>query len=1025
MTVPASLPRAVRFAREWRAGGVRSIEAFLKSEPGDVPPDDLLDLIQQEILLLDPDVPPPDEYRRRFPTVADQVGALFAMNALLDDREEATESVDLPQYRVEGRLGRGAIGEVFRARDEVLGRPLAVKVLRAEWQADPAAAERFWDEACTTARLQHPGVAPVYEAGYGDGDRPYIAMKLIEGQTLAFLLAERASPAERLDSFIGIFEQVCQTVAYAHSRGVIHRDLKPANVMVGAFGEVQVMDWGLAKEVGSPERGVRNEPPPAHPIPLSAVDTPHMQEGRTQAGEMIGTPAYAAPEQTRGDHARVSTASDVFGLGAILCEILTGKPPFASVEAARAGDVGPAHARLGFPPGTAGILPARTLGPSKDSPGDASASAGRMPAVPGGGSAAQSLNALAVACLSADPQDRPPDGSAVAAAVAAYRASQQERLRAAELAAARAAAERTARHRAELLRLIGLLLLVAAGLGAWAWFSRQASIVREVEGATNEGRALRDEMVRVGGDPVLLAAAERSARRAEGLLQGVAGRADLRARVAALLADLERDGRDPELVRRLERARLDLDLPGARDVSALDAESAAAFRDAGIDIEGNPSDVAEQIRGRAVRAELVALIDYWAGLWARIAPEGPRADHLFAITRLADPDDRRNAIRDALWSGHVAPLHAEATTSDLPAPLWVTVGTMLARRPSHAAVGLRILHAARRRYPGDFWANHNLAFYLCQVEQKFADAIPYFTAAAALRPGLARVRVNLGNAHRAAGNLPAAIDAHRDAIALQPDLAVAHFNLANALADSGDIEAAASEAREVVRIDPAYRNGYFRLGWLLALIGARADAVAALELAVKTPADPECRAAYADALKEVGRFGDAVAVLRRLKEELKGAPQAVRVGLMLREAERMVQVEAEVKRIEAGGPEPRTAEALWPTAWACSLTGHDVLAVRLARQALALDPDRERRPAGQTELFHVAAALRIGDRGTALGWLRDELDFQSRDPAGRQAVRLWRQHRDLAAGRDLAQLPEGERAAWAELWKKVDAFVRR
>ena len=117
----------------------------------------------------------------------------------------------------------------------------------------------------------------------------------------------------------------------------------------------------------------------------------------------------------------------------------------------------------------------------------------------------------------------------------------------------------------------------------------------------------------------------------------------------------------------------------------------------------------------------------------------------------------------------------------------------------------------------------------------------------ALRPGLARVRVNLGNAYRAAGNLPAAIDAHRDAIALRPDLAVAHFNLANALAEAGDLEAAASAAREVVRIDPGYRNGQYRLGSLLALIGAREDAVAALEQAVQSSTEPECHVEYADA----------------------------------------------------------------------------------------------------------------------------------------------------------------------------------
>src|SRR5213079_1144661 len=131
--------------------------------------------------------------------------------------------------------------------DPELGRDLALKLMLGECAGRPEAVQRFREEAQVGGQLQHPGVVPVYELGRADDGRPYFTMKLVKGVTLARLLKERASPARDRPRFLKIFEQVCQAVAYAHAKGVIHRDLKPANVMVGAFGEVQVMDWGLAK----------------------------------------------------------------------------------------------------------------------------------------------------------------------------------------------------------------------------------------------------------------------------------------------------------------------------------------------------------------------------------------------------------------------------------------------------------------------------------------------------------------------------------------------------------------------------------------------------------------------------------------------------------------------------------------------------------------------------------------------------------------------------------------------------------
>ena len=164
-------------------------------------------------------------------------------------------------------------------------------------------------------------------------------MKLVKGKTLSALLSERESPDQDQAKLLGIFEQVCQTMAYAHSRSVIHRDLKPANIMVGAFGEVQVMDWGLAKVLQT--GGIADETRAAQkPKDMSVIETVRSSGSatfggvsvgsQTCAGSVMGTPAYMSPEQAAGDAELLDARADVFGLGAILCEILTGQPPYVA-----------------------------------------------------------------------------------------------------------------------------------------------------------------------------------------------------------------------------------------------------------------------------------------------------------------------------------------------------------------------------------------------------------------------------------------------------------------------------------------------------------------------------------------------------------------------------------------------------------------------------------------------------------------------------------------------------------------------
>src|SRR5262249_24857384 len=155
-------------------------------------------------------------------------------------------------------------------------------------------------------------IVPVYELGQFRDGRPYITMKLVEGHTLAAILRGRSDPGRDLPRLLGIFEHVCQAMAYAHARGVIHRDLKPANVMVGAFGEVQVMDWGFARalagDAAADERATGSDSTPSA----------RRRKGLTHSGALMGTPAYMPPEQARGETARIDRRADVFALGAIL-----------------------------------------------------------------------------------------------------------------------------------------------------------------------------------------------------------------------------------------------------------------------------------------------------------------------------------------------------------------------------------------------------------------------------------------------------------------------------------------------------------------------------------------------------------------------------------------------------------------------------------------------------------------------------------------------------------------------------------
>lgn len=286
--------------------------------------------------------------------------------------EPAPGDLVVPGYQILDRVAQISLCSVFRARDLTLNCDVAIK-----FSHPFGAAERLAHEARVMVQLAHPGIVPVHRFGVLPDGRPFLVMKLIKGQTLAQLLREPVRP-DGHRRLLAVFEQACQTIAFAHSRGVIHRNLKPSEVMIGAFGEVLILGWNLSRLSAEPVAD-----PEATPPLVNETDSPSHQ--------VVGTPAYMPPEQARGEPA--DTRSDVFGLGGILCTILTSAPPFPPADAisdllrrVAAGDLTETFARLD------------ACGADTD------------------------LIALAKKCLSPNRDERPADASALAALVAEYRA---------------------------------------------------------------------------------------------------------------------------------------------------------------------------------------------------------------------------------------------------------------------------------------------------------------------------------------------------------------------------------------------------------------------------------------------------------------------------------------------------------------------------------------------------------------------------------------------------------------------------
>jgi serine/threonine protein kinase len=675
------------------------------------------------------------------------------------------ETLIADRYELTEELAKGGMGIIYRAIDKRFSRDVAVKLVREEFAAQPAIKRRFVEEARITGQLQHPAIPAVHDLGERPDGTPYLVMKLIKGETLQALLADlRGTPGSgstaTLGMLIGIFEKVCEAIGYAHSRGVIHRDLKPVNIMVGAFGEVQVMDWGLAKLVSrDARRSADSAQADSAAPPATTFQDPRADSdgSATQPGAVLGTPAYMPPEQAAGVGEEVDVQSDVFGLGAILCQILTGKPPHVGTrpeairfQAAR-GDLSEAHARLD----------ACGAGPD--------------------------LIALAKRCLAPKKAERPKDGSEVAAAVALIRSQAEQRARQAEKDQAEALVRiHELRKRRKLwLGLAATLLaglLASSGLAWWANQVRSQEAEARQLAQENEGIARTNEAISKAVHQFLESRIFEAAQ-PEGQEGGLGSEVKLKEALRAALPYLESDFKDQPLIEAHLRNTLGIsflrlgELPVAEAQWRRARELFAAHRGADHpDTLRAMHNLAHACADQGRHTEALELRKQTAALMKRrLGPDHP--DTLTALHNLSasygdlgQHDQALQLCQESfeLIKGKHGPDHPETISAmNNLATCYLNLGRPAEAEPLHQRVVDFRSRTLGADHPDTLGALHNLA--LANVAaNKLTRGVRLFEQVLAARtkklgadhPDTLMTLHNLARAYQDAGKLPEAIAAY-------------------------------------------------------------------------------------------------------------------------------------------------------------------------------------------------------------------------------------------------------------------------
>ncbi len=700
------------------------------------------------------------------------------------DETGAGTSPLIAGYVITAAVARGGMGRVFAGREIALDREVAIKTL-----VPGADAERFETESRITARLQHPGIPPVYALGALADGSPYLVMKLIRGRTLAELLDERMSPRENLARWVKVFEQISQAVGFAHSQGIIHRDLKPRNVMVGAFGEVQVMDWGLAKEIAAPSPGA----------PSGLVVRTGASPELTQAGTVMGTPGYMAPEQARGE--AVDARADVFALGSVLLAILTGRPAFTqatmvqTIDKTAEGDVTEALTRLA------------------DCGADAE------------------LIAVCRRCLAPAADQRPKHAGEVAAAVGSYLAAVEDRARRAEVARAEQAVktseERKRRRVQAALGLVFTGLVVLGGIVAWRLDHQrremealrgrtEASVstaLKESEGRSQEawGQTNDPARMRIATDLVLAAV-----NRAEGFANTGAPTEELLTELAVARQKAAELDRHTRLLVSADQAlsEHDVDNTGTPDGQRTTRRLAAAMRDFGWDVHAaTPQELGEQIAHNRIRNKVLGLWLNWEYQSGGNPTEKRKVKEVVRQARTMAGGVLKR-WQDALDSGRKADFIALADDAEI-----FTLGPELLLSicgdigvAGYADRELSLLRAAADRYPQHIWTHYVLRD-VCSRQQppQLAESLRHAAAAATVRPDSALLQYTLGLALVRAESYDSAIVAFARATRTAPKHGLAHLYLGYCLQRKGDLKAAVASLRESATLMPTNALAHHRL----------------------------------------------------------------------------------------------------------------------------------------------------------------------------------------------------------------------
>jgi tetratricopeptide (TPR) repeat protein len=753
-----------------------------------------------------------DDLRR---AARELLGAHVAAGSFLESpAPELDATRDLPQvterpgavigpYKLLEQLGEGGFGVVFLAEQtQPVRRKVALKVLKAGMDTRQVVA-RFEAERQALAIMDHPNIAKVFDGGATPSGRPYLVMELVKGLPITeFCDQNHLTPRQRLELFLS----VCQAVQHAHQKGIIHRDLKPGNVLVSRHDTTpvaKVIDFGVAKALGQ-----------------ELTDKTLF----TGAAQMVGTPLYMSPEQAGMSDLDVDTRSDVYSLGVLLYELLTGTTPFTRERFKDAGyDEIRRIIREEDPP-----KPSTRLSDSTRTLPSISAQRQSEPArlskfVRG------ELDWIVMKALEKDRERRYESANEFAADVQRYLAG--EAVQAAPPSVGYRFRKFARRNKRALVTasLIGVALLLAVGSLGWVVRDREGGRVR----TTAEVNQFLQRAESLYADNKLPEAVA-EVQKARGVLEAGRGDANLEQRVRQWLTDLD-------TATKLEEIRLESF--GEEDYNRVDTDYSRAFREYGIEAEALPeAEVTARVAASQIKFDLVLALGNWAE-WLRTEkrPQDPaRWQRLLAIARAADPEPWRQRLQVAVEARNVQTLRELADAAD--------PGRLRPRTLAHLGDSLRVagdakaavafLRRAHRQHPGDFWINTALAISLAELKPPpWNEVIAFRRAALAVRPQSAMAHMLLAIALSKNDRLDEAIDEFRETIRLWPASAYAHNNLGLALEKKSKIDEAVAEYRKAIHIDPTFAAAHANLGSALHAREKLDEAAASLRTATELDAN--------------------------------------------------------------------------------------------------------------------------------------------------------------------------------------------